>query len=144
MSTLESIKAAMAATNALFGAEVIAKRDYDAFDQIYTSNARILPPGAPMVTGRDEIKKFWKGFIESANVVAGSLESVDVMQAGNDIVEIGNTVIQVRPDQGGDGIDGNQVCCVLARRRWPLEVARGHLECERLRDWVHFQAFRCF
>ena len=74
MSTLESIKAAMTATNALFGAEVIAKRNYDAFDQIYTSNSRILPPGAPIVTGRDEIKKFWKGFIESANVVAGSLE----------------------------------------------------------------------
>lgn len=100
MSTLESIKAAMAATNGLFGAEVIAKRNYDAFDQIYTSNARILPPGAPMVTGRDEIKKFWKGFIESANVVAGTLESVDVMQAGNDIVEIGKAVIQVQPDQG--------------------------------------------
>ena len=90
----------MVATNALFGAEVIAKRNYDAFDQIYTSSARILPPGAPMVTGRDEIKKFWKGFIESANVVAGALESVDVMQAGSDIVEIGKAVIQVQPDQG--------------------------------------------
>ena len=90
----------MAATNALFVAEVILKRNYDALDHVYTTNARILPPGAPMVSGLAEIKKFWATFVESANATGGSLESVDAMQAGNDIVEIGKAVLQVQPAPG--------------------------------------------
>lgn len=45
----ETIIAAMRRTNELFDAEVIGKRNLDALDHVYTSHARVLPPGAPMV-----------------------------------------------------------------------------------------------
>jgi len=32
----------------------------DALDRIYTVNARVLPPGALMIEGREQIKAFWK------------------------------------------------------------------------------------
>jgi len=40
-------------TNRIFEQEVAAKRNIDALDQVYTQNARILPPGAEMVSGRE-------------------------------------------------------------------------------------------
>ena len=76
--SLQQIRLAMADTNDLFNAEVFGNRNYNALDNIYTSNARILPPGAPMIAGRAAIKEFWATMIQSANAKSAVLESVDV------------------------------------------------------------------
>lgn len=94
---LDTIKAAMASTNAIFDKEVIGKRNFAALDDIYTADARILPPGAPMISGREEIKKFWAGLVESVNASSGVLESVDVMPAGDGLVEIGAATLTMQP-----------------------------------------------
>ncbi len=91
----------MKSTNAIFNDEVFAKRNFDALDQIYTADARILPPGAPMLSGRTAIKEFWSGMILSANAKSAVLTSVDVMQAGSDIVEIGAATLTVEPEGQG-------------------------------------------
>ena len=88
----------MADTNHLFNAEVFGKRNFDALDNIYTANARILPPGAPMIAGRAAIKEFWSNMIQSANAISAVLESVDVMPAGDGAVEIGRAVLTVEPE----------------------------------------------
>ncbi len=49
----------MATTNDLFNTQVVAKRNFEALDNVYTANARILPPGAQMISGPQAIKKFW-------------------------------------------------------------------------------------
>ena len=87
----------MAATNELFNREVFGKRNLAALDQIYTSNARILPPGAPMVSGRENIKKFWSELIGAVNAKSAVLASVDVMPAGDGVVEIGKATLTVEP-----------------------------------------------
>jgi ketosteroid isomerase-like protein len=88
----------MAGTNKIFNDEVFGKRNYDALDAVYTNDARILPPGAPMVSGREEIKKFWAGTIESLNAKSAVLESVEVMMAGDDVVEIGRAELVAEPE----------------------------------------------
>jgi len=95
---LQSIKAAMAATNAIFNEEVFGKRNYAALDDVYTVDARILPPGAEMISGREAIRGFWSGLIESVNATSAVLASVDVMQAGDDVVEIGGATLSIPPD----------------------------------------------
>jgi ketosteroid isomerase-like protein len=95
---LEQITSGMAATNALFHREVFAKRNFAALDVIYTSGARILPPGAPMISGRDAIKKFWSDLITSANATSVALSSVDVIPAGDGVVEIGKATLTVEPE----------------------------------------------
>ena len=95
--TLDQIKLAMAQTNELFSTEVVAKRNVAALNDVYTANARILPPGAPMVSGREAIKKFWSDLIESANGKSAVLTSVDVMLAGDGVVEIGRATLTVEP-----------------------------------------------
>ncbi len=94
---LDEVKLAMAETNDLFNVEVFGKRNFDALDRIYTSDARILPPGAPMVTGRESIKKFWSELIQSVNAKSAVLSSVDVMPAGDGVVEIGSATLTVEP-----------------------------------------------
>jgi ketosteroid isomerase-like protein len=94
---LEQIRLAMADTNERFCAGVFGKRNFDALDDIYTSGARILPPGAPMISGRQRIKEFWSNLVQSANASSAVLESIDVMPAGEGAVEIGRAVLVVQP-----------------------------------------------
>jgi ketosteroid isomerase-like protein len=96
-STLDQIKRAMQITNDLFNAEVFAKRNFAALNDIYTRSARILPPGAPMISGRDAIGKFWSDLVQSANAKSAVLMSVDVIQAGEGVVEIGKAILTVEP-----------------------------------------------
>jgi ketosteroid isomerase-like protein len=87
----------MQTTNDLFNAEVFGKRNFAALDDIYTADARILPPGAPMITGREAIRKFWTDLVQLANATSAILASVDVMPAGDGAVEIGKATLTVQP-----------------------------------------------
>jgi ketosteroid isomerase-like protein len=92
----EEIRTAMQATNSLFNAEVFAKGNMDAFDNIYTADAKILPPGAPMISGRPAIKQFWSDFIAAAHAKSAALETVEAVVDGDGIVEIGKAVLTVQ------------------------------------------------
>jgi ketosteroid isomerase-like protein len=94
---LDQVKLAMARTNELFSAEVVGNRNFAALDDVYTSDARILPPGASLVTGREAIKKFWSDLVQGANAKSAALASVDVMPAGDGVVEIGRATLTVAP-----------------------------------------------
>ena len=94
---LDEIKLAMARTNDLFNTQVVGGRNFGALDDVYTSDARILPPGAPMISGREAIKKFWSDLVQSANAKSAVLTSVDVMPAGDGVVEIGRATLTVEP-----------------------------------------------
>ncbi len=54
----------------------------------YTSDARILPPGASSVDGRQGIQEFWQGFVD-ANVGDLVLTSDEIEDFGNQAVDIG-------------------------------------------------------
>ena len=96
-ATLDQIKRSMQSTNDLFNSEVFGKRNFAALDDIYTRNARILPPGAPMISGREAIKKFWSDMVQSANATSAVLASVDVMPVADAAVEIGKAALTVEP-----------------------------------------------
>ena len=93
----DPIRAAMQATNSLFNSEIFAKGNMDAFDNIYTKDARILPPGGPMIAGRTAIKAFWSDFIAAAHAKSATLETVEAVVDGDGIVEIGKAVLTVQP-----------------------------------------------
>src|ERR1043165_5359791 len=88
---LDQIKLGMQSTNDLFNKEVFGKRNFNALDLIYTRDARILPPGSPMITGREAIKKFWSELVSSTR--SAVLTSIDVMPTGDGIVEIGRATL---------------------------------------------------
>ena len=95
--TMEQTKLVMAETNRLFETEVIGNQDFDALDQIYTADARILPPGTTMISGRSDIKRYWSDLVASSNATSGVLESVDIIPAGDGLVEIGKATLSMAP-----------------------------------------------
>jgi ketosteroid isomerase-like protein len=89
MKAPEAVLAAMRHTNEIFAREVVAQKNFDRLDRIYTADARILPPGAPMMSGLDQIKAFWGQAIAALGVTGGTLATVEAEMAGDGIVEIG-------------------------------------------------------
>ena len=91
----DAVLSAMAATNAVFDTELVNTGNFDLLDRVYTADARILPPGAPMVTGRANIKEFWKGAIAALGVKSAKLATVDAEMTGDSVVEIGKADLVV-------------------------------------------------
>jgi ketosteroid isomerase-like protein len=90
---LDELKLAMVRTNELFNTEVVGKRNLEALDEIYTSDARILPPDAPIISGREGIKKFWSDLIQAVDPKSAALESLEVIPTGEGALEIGRVSI---------------------------------------------------
>jgi len=64
MNVSEDVLAAMRKTNELFNSRVVEGQDAG-LDFVYTRDARVLPPGAPMLEGREQAKGFWQGAIKA-------------------------------------------------------------------------------
>lgn len=103
---LDEIKLAMAGTNEIFNSEVFGKRNFAALDSVYTSDARILPPGAPMISGREGIRKFWADAVAGLDAKSATLTSIDVMPAGDSVIEIGAAALSLN---SGATVEGKYV-----------------------------------
>ena len=95
----DTVIQAMRRTNELFDAEVIGKHNIDALDLVYTTQARILPPGAPMIEGREHIKAFWKQAIAAMGITTVKLTIVNAEPAGDGVIEIGRADLTVANGQ---------------------------------------------
>src|SRR5437016_10932724 len=95
----DAISAAMRQTNDLFCLQVGTNRNVDALDKVYTVDAHILPPGAPMIEGREQIKAFWSQAIAGLDVQSVTLETVTGETAGDSVVEIGRAVLKTNAGQ---------------------------------------------
>ena len=89
----------MQQTNDLFKTSVVGKQNFDALDEIYTADARVLPPGAEMVEGRAQIKSFWRGAISGMKIQDATLTTVEAMSLGDQIFEIGRADLTVGEGQ---------------------------------------------
>jgi ketosteroid isomerase-like protein len=93
---------------------------------VYTHDARILPPGADLIEGRDNIIEFWKAAAEQVRRV--QLSQLELRTAGDTAQEIGRATLTL-----ADGTEvAGEVRGDLEAGGRPLEVARGHLEYQRL------------
>ena len=50
-----------------------------------------------MVAGRESIKKFWSDLIQSMNAKSAVLASIEVLPAGDGLVEIGRATLTAEP-----------------------------------------------
>jgi len=62
---------------------------------VYTASARILPPGAPMITGRSQIKTFWQQAIIALGLKSARLATVEAEIVGDSVIEIGRAELTV-------------------------------------------------
>jgi len=87
-----AIRTEIELTNRNFEAAV-ANRTMHALHQVYTSNARILPPGAAMISGRENIQAFWQSAVDSMNVASVNLQTLDFELTGDTGYEIGQATL---------------------------------------------------
>jgi uncharacterized protein (TIGR02246 family) len=99
MPVSESIRNSMRDTNEWFRSQAVRTRDMSALDQVYTPDARVLPPGAPLVQGREDIKQFWKEALAALNVQDATLSTVEAEMAGDTVVEIGRAELALAGGQ---------------------------------------------
>src|SRR5207302_9699729 len=78
--------------------DAVTSGNMGALDAVYTAGARILPPGAEMVSGRENIKQFWQAAIAGLNVGSIQLETVDFTLAGDTGYEIGRATLNFAAD----------------------------------------------
>jgi ketosteroid isomerase-like protein len=67
--------------------------------EVYTTNARILPPDAPLIQGRDAIAQFWRDGAEQLGLQSVTLTTLtlDVMSDG--ACEIGHADLRLKSGQ---------------------------------------------
>ena len=95
MSVSETVLAAMRKTNDLFNSHVVGRQDVNELDRVYTRDARVLPPGAAMVEGRERVKVFWQGAIKALGLKSAKLTTVDAEALGDRVFEIGRAELLV-------------------------------------------------
>ena len=92
--------------------------------EIYTEDALILPPGAPMVRGRDSIVAFWREAAREMELREVQLSTIELRQAGDFVHQVGRAVI----DAGGATLRGKYTLL------WRQENGRWkwHIDCWNL------------
>jgi uncharacterized protein (TIGR02246 family) len=85
-----------------FAAALNAK-DAKAAAAAYAEDAVLIPPGEPLVRGREAIEEYWRGAIEMGGIRDVSVETMDALSSGSLGYETGSFELTV------DGPDGEPV-----------------------------------
>ncbi|WP_051390016.1 DUF4440 domain-containing protein [Bradyrhizobium sp. Ec3.3] len=70
-----------------FGAAA-ARKDYLGVAGFFTEDAKVLPPGAPILSGRKAIEEFWRAALERSDL---TFKTTELEVAGDTAYEIGET-----------------------------------------------------
>lgn len=118
----QSVRKIIDANNKQF-IEAFNKGDAAAIANMYTMDARVLPPNSEMVEGRANIQKYWQGAM-TAGLKIVSLEAVHVEPQGNIAVEVGRYTLTIPGAGGTTTTDKGKYVVVWKRegRSWKLAV----------------------
>jgi ketosteroid isomerase-like protein len=90
----EAVRKAVQEGNQRFGASV-ARRDYVSLAALYTEDARLLPPDAPIIVGRKAIRDFWASAIPSLGFVGATLNTLDLEASEDAACEVGEALLDL-------------------------------------------------
>jgi uncharacterized protein (TIGR02246 family) len=91
---------------------------------LYMDDARVLPPGGTMVSGRQAIQQFWQSVMD-AGVPEVDLRTQQVESSGDLAYEFGSATLRIQPEGGSPTTDTIKYVLVWKRRAggaWQLAV----------------------
>jgi len=94
MSDQSQVRSAIEQANRRF-VEAFNRGDVAGACAVYTDDARVLPPDAPMVNGRAAIQEFWQGAVAALGLKAVSLATKELHIHGDAAHEIGEAGLQL-------------------------------------------------
>ena len=56
---------------------------------LYTANAKVLPPDAPIVSGKKAIEDFWRSAANTLGMTDVTLKTIDLEVTGDTAYEVG-------------------------------------------------------
>lgn len=92
------VRQAIEEVNAQF-MDAINRGDAAAAAAFYTKDAKLLPAGSEMVSGRQAIQAFWQGAVKMG-IRNFTLETVDLGREGDLLYEIGTYSLAIQPEGG--------------------------------------------
>ena len=95
-------------------ADAIRNGDPQAAASAYTEAARLLPPSAELIEGRESITAFWQAGVD-AGVVSVEHEAIAVRRREGMAYEVGRYVFRLRPAAGKTVIDRGTYVLVLEK-----------------------------
>jgi uncharacterized protein (TIGR02246 family) len=104
-------EAAIAGNRAAF-VDALRRGDTKAAASVYAETARLLPPSADLIEGREAIEAFWQAGLH-AGIADLRLEVVDVQSRDRMAYEIGLYALELRPAAGGTVVDRGRYVLVL-------------------------------
>lgn len=84
-------------TNRIFEEEVAGKGDFAALARVYTPGARLMPPGAPTITGLPGIIAYWQATAAALGVTGLKLHTVELTVTGDTAAELGRAEVFTAP-----------------------------------------------
>ena len=100
------------------------RRDAAALAAMYTEDARLLPPGSEMLSGRQAIQQFWQGVMDMG-VREVDLQTEAVETNGDLAYEIGSATLKIQ-SQGDSPMTNTVKYVVVWQRRakgpWQMAV----------------------
>jgi ketosteroid isomerase-like protein len=113
------VRAAIEAASGKFMA-ALARGDAAELASFYSAEARVFPPNAEIVHGKDAIQKLWQGVID-AGIKEAVLTTLDVEARGDLACEIGTYVMK---GAGGKVVDSGKYVVVWKRENKQWKVHR--------------------
>ena len=118
-------KADIRATNDAFERASI-EGDADAMAAVYTDDAIVLPPDAPVIEGRDNIKALWASVLDGMGLKSVKLETLNLEIAGDTACEVGLATLGLEP-AGGEATTAQVKFVVYWKRedgawRWHRDI----------------------
>ena len=90
--------------------------------EVYTRDARVMPPGAPTVLGRDAAEQFWPAAQQALGIVDVQLSTVELEPLGDAAYEVGSARLTLA---GGQQVTAKYVVIWRqedGRWRWHVDI----------------------
>jgi len=95
-------------------AKALIAKDAAAAASVYDVNASLLPPNAPIITGRANIQAYWQGLID-AGLVDAKVHTIAASSDGDLGYEIGTFELKIQLDDGTIITDKGKYTEILER-----------------------------
>jgi ketosteroid isomerase-like protein len=90
---ISSVREAVADGNRKLGA-ALQRKSYADLAALYTAEALVLPPDAPIVRGRKDIESFWKETATALGLANATLKTLDLEVVGDTAYEVGEARLE--------------------------------------------------
>jgi uncharacterized protein (TIGR02246 family) len=94
----DAVRQAVDEGNRKFGAAA-ARKDHAGMAALYTANAKVLPPDAPIVSGKKAIEEFWRLAATALGLTDVTLKTVDLEVTGDTAYEVGEADLKLGSGQ---------------------------------------------